>query len=387
MAACNVTAKMANLTKQMQCLGQLKASQLHQLAVALGSACSGSKGTVADGISQILTSGPADQLQAPHPTSDRDHHLSVVSIDVGIQNLAYAHILAPRPDAQDVDDGQGAAGITKLPVLRAWERRAVFPIEPQAAVSSRTKSAKAGLYIPSRYANAAYDFVSDILTRFDPTHILIEQQRFRSGGSSAVAEWTIRNGLFEGMLHAVLRTLREERKGKISLQAIASISPARTARFWLEGSMAAGGVPGARSITGREGKQAKIDIVGKSFLDSEDRLVETDAGQAKAMETAFVEKWFGSSKIARALKVQNQVTSSKRGCRTREPKQPKLDDLADCLLQAIAWLKWYRMRKLLAHDLNANDPVTAVRQRLGAISHPNQYHERVAGGSSNQVES
>lgn len=364
---------MAAITKEMQWLSRLKASQLHKLAVTLGSPCSGSKGIVADGIRQALISTPLENFQLSsksHSISqDPGHHFSIVSIDMGIQNLAYAHLLAPQPSGRVLTDAQGA-GVTKLPLLNAWERLAAFPVENQD--NSKGKSAKSGSYDPSKYASAAHQFITKMITKYDPTHILIEQQRFRSGGSSAVAEWTIRVGVFEGMLHAILRTLQVERRDKFKLQAVVSINPARTARFWLEGSGRNEDLLEPRRIIGREGKQAKIDMVAKSFLSSKDHLVRTGVGQAKAMETAFLERWCSTSKAAKApraieaSKAQKVATST--GHEISEPKQPKLDDLADCLLQALAWLEWQRMRELILHDTNAEHPVAAIEQQLESMA-------------------
>lgn len=358
---------MAAIKNGMQWLGELKASQLHQLAVALGSACSGSKGTVADAVRQTLATGPLGRLQtsshAMLASTDRSCHLNIVSIDMGIQNLAYAHILAPLPNDRHSERRSGAI---KLPVLGTWDRLTAFPAENQDHLVS--KSPDSGQYSPSRYASAAYHFITDILTRHDPTHILIEQQRFRSGGSAAVAEWTIRVGVFEGMLHAILRTLREERQNGIRLQTVVSINPARTSRFWLERSGAAGSLVEPRKITGREGKQAKIDIVGKSFLNATSRLVDIGRGQAKSMETAFTEKWCASSKVAKELGLHKKAASSKGESGATMLKQPKLDDLADCLLQALAWLRWQEMRQLVLQDSNSEDPLNTVRLRLEELA-------------------
>lgn len=355
-------------TVSMEWLGQLKASQLHQLAVALGCACSGSKAIVADGIRRTLTSAHPDHFQRFEESAsvprDRSRQLSIVSIDMGIQNLAYAHLLASQPGDRNSKNALGA-GISKLPVLGAWERLNVFPNEKQD--DSMRKSLKRVGYIPSRYASAAYHLITDMLRKCNPTHVLIEQQRFRSGGGSAVAEWTLRVGVFEGMLHAILRTLREERKNEIRLEGVISINPARTARFWLEGSQGLASELAARKITGREGKQAKIDIVGKSFLDPESRTVETGKGQVEATETAFMQKWSTTSKVAKELRVDRKISLQGESGGTK-PKQPKLDDLADCLLQALAWLRWQKIRDLVLQDSKTKDPLTAVRQRLEELA-------------------
>jgi cruciform cutting endonuclease 1 len=387
---------MAAVKNGVECLRQLKASQLHQLAVVLGSASSGSKGTVADGICRTLESALLDTSDTSNSLASSSahgsRHLSIVSIDMGIQNLAYAHLLAPQTSDRNSESSQ-RTGINRVPLLSAWDRLAAFPADKQD--NSITESGKSGSYNPSKYASAAYHFITELIAKYDPTHILIEQQRFRSGGGSAVAEWTIRVGVFEGMLHAILRTLREERKGKINLQTVTSINPAQTARFWLEGSGRAESRIEPRKITGREGKQAKINIVGKSFLCPNDQLVETGAGQAKAMETAFLERWNGTSKAAEATKATKaplspkKVASSTSSREFSEPKQPKLDDLADCLLQAIAWLEWQRMRELVTEDMSAPDPVAAIQQRLQSVSQikamPRREHLRINKGLGQEV--
>ncbi|KAF7508246.1 hypothetical protein GJ744_009391 [Endocarpon pusillum] len=361
---------MAAITKGMEWLGQLKASQLHQLAVALGSACSGSKKVIVDGICQTLFPAPplgdcrafnGSSLTSRHPR----RQLSIVSIDMGIQNLAYANLLVGQVGDR-ISQNLPSVGSTNLPMLKAWERLNVFPGDSHD--NSMKKSAKLGGYLPSRYADAAYYFISDLLRKYDPTHILIEQQRFRSGGGSAVAEWTLRVGVFEGMLHAILQTLQKERKDETKLEAIVSISPARTARFWLEGSQRLASQIVPSKTTGREGKRAKVDIVAKSFLDGESRMVEIGNGQAKATETTFMEKWYATSKVAKELQRPKRTTKRESAATPKTPTQPKLDDLADCLLQALAWLKWQKTRDLVIQDSRADDPLDAIRKRLGELN-------------------
>lgn len=358
---------MARTRDRIQSLGKLKASQLHQLAVALGSACSGTKTTIVSGILRTLTSAPSGVFQpSDHSAStctDRIQPTSIISIDMGIQNLAFAHLLAPQFSARELRDA-GAVNIPNLPILGAWERLTIFPTELQHGLEG--KPAKAGLYSPSRYADAAYRFISSILKEYQPDHILIEQQRFRSGGNSAVAEWTIRVGVFEGMLHAVLQTLREENAGKARLPIVASISPARTVHFWLKRSGRSDGLPEPKKITGREGKQARIDIVGQSFLDSNHRLVDVAAGKAKAMEIAFTEKWQATPGAAKALK-RRKMAPAKADAKRSAPKQFKLDDLADCLLQGMAWLEWQKMRQMVLQDLDSEEPTHAILERLAQI--------------------
>ena len=363
---------MAPIRDPIHSLSQLKATQLHNLAIALGSACSGNKRNVVGGIFETLTSAAVDGFETsdkvPAETLEDGQPTSIVSIDMGIRNLAYAHLLAPQPGAKRLGDVQ-IPSIGKLPVLRTWERLNAFPVELQD--SSVGDSATASLYTPSRYAGAAYHFIRDMLNKYDPTHILIEQQRFRSGGSSAVAEWTIRVGVFEGMLHAVLRTLQAENKDKMRMRTVTSISPARTTRFWLEVSSRSDPPIRRKKVTGRESKQARIDIVAKSFLNSRDRLAEPATATAKATVMAFMDRWQATSKVAKALTTkQKKKTMTSNGVDTEcnGSKEVKLDDLADCLLQGIAWIEWQRMRQLVLQDLNSHEPMGAIQHRLESLA-------------------
>jgi cruciform cutting endonuclease 1 len=198
---------------------------------------------------------------------------------------------------------------------------------------------------PSTLANYAYRFIKGILSRHQPTHVLIERQRFRSGGASAVQEWTIRVGVFEGMLHAVLKTLSEELGLQVTVQGV---DPGRVTRYWLEGRAA----HGRRVRTVKESKKIKIDIVGESLKGSRKSLVDIgprsnrfDGQDVAQMAEAFVARW-------------KKKDGRKRDHRTKETF--KLDDLSDCLLQGVAWLDWRKKRQHVLQsglDAFADDPL------------------------------
>ena len=185
---------------------------------------------------------------------------------------------------------------------------------------------------PPTFAIYAYDFVKRILDAHRPTHVLIERQRFRSGGASAVQEWTIRVGVFEGMLHAALKTLSEERGLPVIVQGV---DPGRVTRYWLEGRAAKGK---ERISSGKESKKAKIDIVGNSLASAgAAALVDVSSGSdhgshhgVEKMVNAFLARW------------QRKNGNSRSGIL-------KLDDLADCLLQGVAWLNWQSKREEVLH--------------------------------------
>ncbi|KAE8353894.1 mitochondrial resolvase Ydc2, partial [Aspergillus coremiiformis] len=187
-------------------LSSLKTSQLQRIAQATGIRTAGPKPT-------LITRLQTELTQYAYPPPPHDHQgptnkppLSILSIDMGIRNLAFAHLLVPNTTAL-------TNPIT--PTLNAWRRLAVSdlgvldsPMEPstERIEDEQKKEIENGkeTFHPSLYAPQAYTLVSTLLARYRPTHVLIERQRFRSGGGSAVQEWTLRVGVFEGMLHAVL---------------------------------------------------------------------------------------------------------------------------------------------------------------------------------------
>ncbi|KAJ5373351.1 DNA-binding SAP [Penicillium concentricum] len=355
---------------------------------------------------------------------------SILSIDMGIQNLAFAHLLVPRPDSPGV--GIDTAH-PRAPVLTAWHRvaiseisslnlipgdntglvkpavsisgsedatessQAILPIKSEKDIPVKiAKSAKEeNLYCPDIYAANAYTLITSLIAAYRPTHVLIERQRFRSGGGSAVLEWTLRVGIMEGMLYAVLHTLRQERGGDVADLIVRGVEPSRVVRYWLEGgsgsSVPGKGKVGEKSEVGgktkekkpnaREVKKAKIDIVGRwlsAAMQDTNACPDTDDGPKKlelgiAADNKIV---LADKSVSPALhgvagaymrKWQGQTQTKKgrgKGSRSPSPISPqsdigdevvavdpkKLDDLADCLLQGVTWVEWQIMRERVAKE-------------------------------------
>ena len=361
---------------------------------------------------------------------------SILSIDMGVQNLAFAHLRVPRSGTPGV--GIDAAN-PKLPELTAWHRLAVsdisslnlipgdntsiikpepisgsgdamessqsnLPIEtekdPSAKVAQSSKEKDS--FSPDLYAANAYTLISSLIAAYRPTHVLIERQRFRSGGGSAVLEWTLRVGLLEGMLYAVLHTLRQERCGEVADLVVRGVEPRRVVRYWLEGGSGIsdsgkgdmekseiGGKVKEKRPNAREVKKAKIDLVGrwlsaamrgtnscpetgggmkkhKLGIAADNKIVLADKSECPALHGvagAYMRKWQGQTqtskkgkgKGSRALKsgsipplrvspqsdMVNEVAAVDPG---------KLDDLADCLLQGVTWVEWQIMRERVVRE-------------------------------------
>lgn len=329
-------------------LETLTLAKLHRLAVMIGSPSSGTKAVRIAGIREAVDRAAA----AAHdkPTTG----LSLVSIDMGIRNLAFTHIKAPAVLGSDGSFHYGQ------PQIEAWERLSVST--PQGNVPTdvkktmKKKAGKAGSteqpeddglllasvpagkaapkpkkesFEPIDYAAHAYRFIDHVLTTYQPNQILIERQRFRTGGQASVQEWTIRVGVFEGMLYAVLRALADERK--LNLQ-VEPMQPARVNGSWLEGPEAVESAiikpVRAKKLSTRDVKQAKIALVSQMLQEEGSQSRFTVTKQLRPFADEFVSVW---------KKETRNKKSAGGGI-------GKLDDLADSLLQGLAWINWQNNR-------------------------------------------
>ncbi|KAI9042521.1 uncharacterized protein KD926_005375 [Aspergillus affinis] len=249
----------------------------------------GSNNNNADGLGS-LSSGLRTQS-----TLDVDFHrgLSILSIDMGIKNLAYAHLVVPgikmdhgrRRHASKQKQQQERKGTEAeehpLPILNAWRRIDVSRLPSDFAALSATaiattevkkekkKHANKSLpcspehtsstlvdsmvkedeetanenssnstptpiedeeFYPLALAPRAYTIVTELLDAYKPTHVLIERQRTRSSGGSSVLESTLRVGVFEGMLYSIFLTLARERPW-MTAPVVVPVEPQRVARF------------------------------------------------------------------------------------------------------------------------------------------------------------
>lgn len=432
-------------------LSKLKVAQLHRIAVATGIQTSGTKGVLAQRLSDELQSSN-DELENVTKAGTRGRKgggaddgkgMSILSIDMGIRNLAYAHIIVPpryrATSKGKLDAGKYGESRGYLPILNAWTRLAVSSLptsdgtEPahsdqltpsprkdtkhqptlgddqvSALASGQNVEVKES-FSPDIYASHAYSLITSLLATYKPTHVLIERQRFRSGGSSAVLEWTIRVGVFEGMLYAVLNTLRREGriKGLVGADAdvdviVQGVDPRRVAMYWTESilkpssaekekkaeekeeeEVEEGKEKPKKTSRSKEGKKAKINLVAnwwQSFLRHKDTQAEDseplkisleEDNQVKVVVDAYLRKWAGGTSSPGGLKGRSGKKKDDSAIQKDEhpvAKIKKLDDLADCLLQGIAWLEWRDMRRKLARGgpeavswLEANERVKVER--------------------------
>jgi cruciform cutting endonuclease 1 len=315
----------------------LRLSQLKSLAFQCGISTSGTKPVLANRlIDEIVTITPSHGSIKSTPNR-------ILSIDMGIRNLAYCIL--------DIPSDIFSNSKSSLPTVTAWRRIAVssVPVPPEDVEYLLPKSKEA--FDPQTLSTAAYALLRHSLLPHNPTHILIERQRFRSMGSPHILEWTIRVNMFESMLYAVLQTLKSE---KIWDGTVIPIAPGKVGPFWLESGQD-GGIPSQARAKLRNTKStkllnkgAKIDLV-KSWLEARGKVT-LGTSDAESTARAYLEKWH---RLPGRAKSKNVTKSDKVG---EVEAMGKLDDLADSLLQSMAWIQWEKnKREVLKNGVEALD--------------------------------
>lgn len=340
-------------------LSGLKASQLKHAALLVGLPTTGTKSELAKLI----------QRRIDEPVSFRKAR-KIVSVDMGIKNLGIcvleaSHLATHAKSNHGVKPQNGNKPLLKV---LDWKKVDVLSLlsssqrgvqnsaaaEPHSAdrVSGESwqkgkaqQSISAETFRPSNLSKAAITIAQDLVHNYNPTHILIERQRFRSGGASAVQEWTLRVNMLESMLWACLETMRQvsdqERSNEALKQfpVVHEVNPARVAKFWCMTPTTTGTtvpkdlfaenwieeiVPNrtASRVTKKIEKKDKIAVV-RSWLSesSSSELKGSSVALEFSNETSVVADTF--------------LTDAKKG-----RPAGKLDDLADCLLQGVAWVRW-----------------------------------------------
>ncbi|KAK0654065.1 hypothetical protein DIS24_g5481 [Lasiodiplodia hormozganensis] len=371
----------------------------------------------------------------------------ILSVDMGIRNMAFCVCdVSVQPPSKALSS---ASPRVKLEVI-AWEPISVSDLarqeeeqasstDPAVQLSSQLTQAAKESFRPSVLSRAAYALLKRKLLPYAPQTILIEQQRYRTNASSAIQEWTYHVNMLEGMIWAILETLRQEgaaASGRLptaapaeapSFPSVFPVSPARVASFWMDNSETGRAILAEASANGASVKRSsprsrakasktKEEDVGAEAVAEEEEEEGTAEDVARAskgekkkrlsktkiekkVKIKLVEQWlltnasrsasarpdcdvqlhFGTagargmrdvflSKLARAAKRTggggSSSTSSTRKKLAKDgdaseapaaaaasappPIDPKkLDDLADCLLQAAAWAQWEGNRRAL----------------------------------------
>lgn len=356
---------------------KLTSAQLKIIARLCGKSRSGTKAVIADRI--------VDDLRIFKPLAAGTR---VLSIDLGIRNLAYSLLEVPSLNhGPSAETAKGAKKKGKLPSspapiaprLLAWERLALIPkaekvVPPERKSKKSRKKTKADDegdadykdevlpkksrrkaktdeaastprgddltaeadpattpvlmedFSPARLSALAVDLILNRLLPLRPDVVTLEQQRFRQMGGSGVYEWTLRVNSLESMLYAVLTLLREtgqwHRGGRIE-----PVVARNVLEFMVVRDRAAGFDVGDIWGRGADNKKVKKDIIGRALASAEGLEVDEPA---EAVAAEYMDEWQGKKSFQR-----------------KADRMKKLDDLADCLLQGLAFIHWQNNKRIL----------------------------------------
>ncbi|KAL8704930.1 MAG: hypothetical protein Q9201_001925 [Fulgogasparrea decipioides] len=322
------------MASRLAWLQALKLKQLETIARATGVNSSGSKPTLISVIENSLLQSQAPgtftnnvySTQKKKKTNDhgREDGYNIISIDPGIRNLAYCHLSLPPsfPNTPSVSPFPHIRSPPTTPVIKSWSRLNIATTVTSSQdlhpslnhksqnLSEETLAKISESFSPSLYASHAYRLLVNTLLPLNPTHILIERQRFRSMGGNAVQEWTLRVNMFEAMLYSTLHTL--SRQG-IWKGEVIPIIPNKVSRYWLPGDAKA-------ERSEKKTKSRKMEIVRDMV--SNNWGVEIEGGGGGVVEE-------------RASRTREFLTKNGKA-----RMGGKFDDLSDCLLQGLAWCRW-----------------------------------------------
>lgn len=322
------------MASRLAWLTTCKVSQLKAVANATGVNSGGTKSVLS---SRLLEDLQLDRFSSPqvHKHGRTKTH-RIVSIDMGIRNLAYCRIAIP--------DNWNTAAKASPPVLEDWariviSRKATLSDLPSSSPASKVKET----FDPATYSQYAYNLVSTLLASSSPpTQILIERQRFRSMGGSSVQEWTLRVNMFEAMIYAVLQSFQSQ---NLWTGTVHPVAPGKVANFWLDDSDLKDSTPAGQALATKPAKSksantkaAKIDLVACWLEDGGHFTLE---GRTAELGRAYLQKRQGRKRV---MAEEKEVRGSADAALV-PAEMGKLDDLADCLLQGMAWIKWEENRR------------------------------------------
>jgi len=229
---------------------------------------------------------------------------------MGIRNLALCLLQIPAS--------------SQIPEITDWDRITVSQ-KPDSSTSSVAES-----FEPIDYAAKAYMLMKSSLEKYNPHTILIERQRYRSGGGAAVQEWTVRVNMLESMFHAVLHTIAQQNQYDFIVH---SVSPRKVAQLWIRD------VKG--KMSSRETKTAKIAAAERIISGFDMKVL--FSGQAKDVAEGYIS--------ASSLYKNYLRKNTKEGRKSGSVGVKKFDDLADSMLQGLGWWKWHVNRSLTMDEI------------------------------------
>ncbi|KAG4305141.1 hypothetical protein PORY_001311 [Pneumocystis oryctolagi] len=314
-----------NLIFQLQ---RLTVQQLRTVAMKCGILNNGNKSEL---INRIFKEISKTKLIDKHYTAHR-----ILSIDMGIRNLALCSIILPPVVIQDFN-----LIYYENFIINEWCKLSINleNIENDEITKKTHKL--------TSYSFLAYQLAKSFLEKFQPQTILIERQRYRTRNMNTVLEWTIKINMFEHMLHAIFRCFKEEKIWNDPEADILSIDPTKITSFWLE-----------KNNTIKKNTFINHNLFKNIFTNSRNNdsinLSETPL-KSKKEKIKIVDLLLKANSI---FDFKNtQITADDFISRKKEKNKLKVDDLADSFLQAVSWIIWEQNKWKLKQKLQHNKPL------------------------------
>ncbi|CAO2658809.1 Nn.00g065320.m01.CDS01 [Neocucurbitaria sp. VM-36] len=379
---------------------KVTAKALQALLTRIGSASSGTKATLQERFvrdvwrSRLFKRRPDWQ---DRQNKDWGRKLRIVSIDMGIKNLAYCDVEVDYPSKDSLNATMEVIRWEKIDLVKTTrDFRNHLPSPKSIKKGTADEDEDVDPYSLSVLSNTAYSLVRKTILESGPDIILIEKQRWRSGGGSAVQQWTVRVNTLEGMLWAVLKTLRSEWKVMLSRlregvgkrdYEVFGVDPKRVGHYWLGQN--------SRLLAAKEAGtvESMSDAGGQSTEEGDKAATKKDMSRSKAekkAKIAILRSWLSSNPpstisstpestptitfkigqsaepIRQALCSPSKPTRRKRSSISSskdaeesidveavgDTELKKLDDITDCFLQAAAWVSWESNRLQLLQVRN-----------------------------------
>jgi cruciform cutting endonuclease 1 len=284
----------------------------------------------------------------------------ILSVDMGIRNLAYCVIDVPV-DRHTTNGKLQVQSWRRLDLVDKMRPEVAMPPSISAAeeVADRpdlvTQTILKNSFTPSVMSKVALQVAQDFLSH-KPDIVLIERQRFRSGGGSAIQEWTVRVNTLESMLWACFETMKamQARSDSGKSPAVHEVAPKRVASFW---------------TASPDAHLPPADLFAPDFSPPELKATKSTkaANQGKKEKIAVLRSWLdgsGSVSLQFSPETQRIAAAFATGLSRRRTKsdgvssaapaierETKLDDLADCVLQGAAWVRWEENRRAIAESI------------------------------------
>jgi cruciform cutting endonuclease 1 len=163
----------------------LRAPELKQLALKCGLFQHGTKAEV---IRRLY--------EAIQTRTQLNPAVRVLSIDMGVQNLAFS-LLTPAREKRGRTKAKESGPKPQLADVHVWKRQQLTTRLPILGKGLAKNGEDTRDWGPAAMSAMCCDLVANEFLPLRPTHVLIERQRFRSGGSAAIFEWTLRVNTLE----------------------------------------------------------------------------------------------------------------------------------------------------------------------------------------------